>query len=146
MATTVGKVEEFDASREEWSQYAERLGHFFEANVIDDGDKKRSVFLAVIGPVAYKLLRNLVSPAKPGDKSYEELVRVMTEHHNLAPSEIVQRFKFHSRFHQQGESVATFVAELQSLAELCNFGPTLNDMLRDRIVCGINEAVIQRRL
>ena len=100
----------------------ERLRHFFEANGINDGDRKRSVFLAVIGLPAYKLRRNLVSPAKPaaGDKSYEELVRVMAEHHNPTPSEIVQRYKFHSRFRQQGESVAMFVAELRSLAEFCN--------------------------
>ena len=146
MAATLGKVEEFDSNREEWSQYVERLGHFFLANGITEEAKKRSVFLAVIGPTAYKLLRNLVSPAKPGVRPYEELIRVMTEHHNPTPSEIVQRYKFHSRFRQPGESVATFVAELRSLAEFCNFGQTLDDMLRDRLVCGINEAVIQRRL
>ena len=30
------------------------------------------------------------------------------------------------------------MAELRSLAEFCNFGASLNEMLRDRIVCGIN--------
>ena len=121
VATTFGRVEEFDANREEWSQYVERLGHFFEANGINDRDRKRSVFLAVIDQPACKLLCKLVSPAKPGDKLYEELVHVMTEHHNPTPLEIVQRYKFHSRFRQQGESVATFVAELWSLAEFCKF-------------------------
>ena len=106
MAAPFGRVGEFNANREEWSQYVERLGNFFEANSINDGDRKRSVFLAVIGPPAYKLLRNLVSPAKPGDKLYEELVHVLTDHHKSIPSEIVQRYKFHSRFRQQGESVA----------------------------------------
>ena len=108
--------------------------------------RKRSVLLAVIGPPAYKRLRDLVSPEKPGDKTYEQLVKVMTEHFSPVPSEIVQRYKFHSRFRQPGESVATFVAELRSLAEFCNFQQTLDDMLRDRVVCGINEAAIQRRL
>lgn len=36
MATILGKVEEFD-KREEWSQYIERLDHFFVANDIVDG-------------------------------------------------------------------------------------------------------------
>ena len=31
----------------------------------------------------------------------------LTEHHSPAPSEIVQRFKFNSRFRHAGESVAT---------------------------------------
>ena len=63
-----------------------------------------------------------------------------------APSEIVERFKFHSRNRRQGESVAIFVAELRSLAEFCNFGETLKVMLRDRIVCGISDDGMQRWL
>ena len=38
------------------------------------------------------------------------------------------------------------MAELHSLAECCNFQQTLDNMLRDRVVCGINEAAIQRCL
>ena len=45
-----------------------------------------------------------------------------------------------------GESVATFVAELRSLTEYCNFGDTLEVMIRDHLVCGINDAAIQKRL
>ena len=45
-----------------------------------------------------------------------------------------------------GESVTTFISELRSLAEFCNFGDTLEVMLRDRRVCGINDDVIQKRL
>jgi hypothetical protein len=34
-----GKLEEYD-SKEEWSQYIERLEYYFEANGVDDEDKK----------------------------------------------------------------------------------------------------------
>ena len=54
--------------------------------------------------------------------------------------------KFHSTSWKPGESVATFVAELRSLAESCNFNDTLEVMLRDRIVCGINYDALQKRL
>ena len=63
-----------------------------------------------------------------------------------APSEIVERFRFNSRFRKPGESIAAFIAELRALAEFCNFGDMLEAMLRDRIVCGINDDSIQRRL
>ena len=42
--------------------------------------------------------------------------------------------------------MATFVSELHSLAKFCNFEATLDNMLRDRIVCGINNRKIQQRL
>ena len=146
MSVVLGKIEEFVAGDDDWTSYEERLGHFFAANGITDAEKKRSVLLSVIGASAYKVLRSLVSPAKPGEKTYLELVTVMGAHFNPEPSEIVQRYKFHSRFRQHGESVATFVSELRALAEHCKFGSTLKDMLRDRLVCGINEDLIQRKL
>lgn len=146
MSTLLGKIDEFDGAKEEWPQYSERVDHFFAANGITDDSKKRSAFLAMIGPATYALLRNLVSPDKPGDKSYEELVSLLKDHYNPTPSETVQRSRFHSRVRKPGETVATFVSELRSLAKFCNFGATLDDMLRDRIVCGINNGKIQQRL
>ena len=58
----------------------------------------------------------------------------------------MERFKFHTRFRKPGESVTAFVSDLRSLAKSCNFGDTLEIMLRDHIVCGINDPIIQRRL
>ena len=59
---------------------------------------------------------------------------------------IVERFRFNTRTRQQGESVANFIAELRHLTRYCEFGGALNDMLRDRLVCGIENSHIQRRL
>ena len=60
MAATFGKIGEFDANKEEWTQYVERLDYFFVANAIIDAEQKRAVFLTVIVPAAFKLLRNLI--------------------------------------------------------------------------------------
>ena len=79
MVSTLGKAEEFDSVKEEWSQYTERLDHFFEANSITMSDKKRAVFLSVVGPATYKILRNLISPVKPKEKSYEDIVAILTK-------------------------------------------------------------------
>ena len=74
------------------------------------------------------------------------LIDKLSEHFTPAPSEIVERFQFHTRFRKPGESVTAFVSELCSIAKSCNFGDTLETMLRDRIVCGINDSIIQHRL
>ena len=66
---TLRKIDEFDLNKEEWPQYVERLGHFFSANDINSPEKKRAVFLAVVGPAMYGLLHNLIWPDKPGDKT-----------------------------------------------------------------------------
>ena len=143
---TIGRIEEFREDKEEWSQYTERLEHFFAANGITDDDKKRSVFLTVIGARAYKKLRSLIAPVKPGESDFATMLKAMKDHYVPAPSEIVQRFCFNSRFRRTGESVSTYVAELRALAEFCNFGDTLNLMIRDRLVCGINDENTQQLL
>ena len=67
----------------------------------------------------------------------------MTDHF---PPKPVQRFNFHSYIRNHGEPVAIFVAELKKLSEHCGFGDSLNDALHDRLICGINDGRIQRRL
>ena len=58
----------------------------------------------------------------------------------------MQRFRFNSRSRKAGESVAAYVAELRRLAQYCNYGDTLDKMLRDRIVYGINDEATQKKL
>ncbi len=146
MAALYGHVGEYVEGQEEWRQYAERMQHYFAANGVENADKKRAILLSVVGPATYKLISSLVAPVKPGEKTYEQLVTLLTEHYNPKPSEIVQRFRFNSRFRQAGESVATYVSQLRAIAIDCNFGTSLDQMLRDRIVCGVNNDRIQQRL
>ena len=143
---TFGQVGAFQEGQEEWKQYVERLEQYLIANGVDNAEKKRAVFLSTIGPQAYKLLSSLVAPASLSEKSYDDLVRAMTDHHSPPPSEILQRYRFHTRFRQQGETVATYMSELRAIAQWCNFGQSLESMLRDRLVVGIDNESIQRRL
>ena len=61
-------------------------------------------------------------------------------------SACMQRYNFNSRSQRDGESVSQFVAELHKLSEHCDFENSLEDMLRDRLVCGIRDVRVQRRL
>ena len=90
-----------------------------------------------------RALHSLLSPAKPTDKTYDQLVEKLTEHYSPTPSEVMQRFRFNSRSRKTGESVAAYVAESRRLAEHCNYGDTLSVMLRDRL---INDGGIQKKL
>ena len=87
-----------------------------------------------------------INPRTPTDKSLGELVNLVKNHLNPRPSSIVYRFKFNSHFRQQGETIQQYVAELRNISEHCEFGDQLEKMLRDRLVCGLNEERIQRRL
>ena len=87
----------------------ERLGHLFVANGITGADKKRAILLSVIGDGTYKVLSSLLAPDKPGEKSFDNLVTVLKNHFCPVPSEIMERFKFNSRFRKPGGSIATYL-------------------------------------
>ena len=70
----------------------------------------------------------------------------MEKHFNPKPSEVMQRFSFHSRMRTANKTVVEYVAALRRIAADCNFGNQLDENLRDRLVCGVNDCAIQRRL
>ena len=74
------------------------------------------------------------------------MAKLVQDHYKPKPSVIVERFKFNTRCQQQGETISVFLAELRRLSENCEFGATLDEMLRDRLVCGARDNKIQRRL
>ena len=100
----------------------------------------------MIWPGPYKLLRSLLTPDKPSDKTFEALTALLSKHYSPPPSEVIQCYRFNSCSWNAGESIAAYVADLRRLEEFCNFGTTLEKMLRDRIVCGVNCEGIQSKL
>ena len=51
--------------------------------------KKRTILLSVVGASTYQLIRNLVAPAKPTEKAFDDLVRLVQEHYQPNRSVIV---------------------------------------------------------
>ena len=143
---THGSVGAFEDGREEWTSYTERLQQYFTANDIKTAEKQRAILLSVCGATTYQLIRNLTAPGKPTDHTFQQLVQLVQSHRTPPPSVTVQRFTFNTRSQKEGETVAQFVAELRRLSEHCHFEATLDDMLRDRLVCGVRDVQVQRRL
>ena len=87
---------EFNPQREDWTSYIRRLHKYFIANGINESAKTKAILLSIVGVETYQLMRNLIAPAKPTGKSFDQLVKLVKEHHNPAPSVILQHFKFAS--------------------------------------------------
>ena len=145
---TLGKLPEFHDG-ENWCEFIERLDAYFFVNNITGNEaeeKKRAILLTVCGSKTYSLMKNLLAPTKPTEKSYTELVDLIEKHVSPKPLVIVERFKFYRRDQKPHESINDYVAALRKAAENCEFGATLQDMLRDRLVCGLRAQNIQRKL
>lgn len=63
------------------------------------------------------------------------IVATLAAHFSPKPLLITERFRFHKRNQEEGESVTVFVAALRKLAEHCEFNNVLNETIRDRLMC-----------
>lgn len=130
---------------DEWEEYVEVLEQHFIAHDMSAA-KQRAVFLSSCGRPTYSLLRRLLAPRRPSEVPLDESLRRLTEHYSPRPSVIVQRYHFYCRAQKEGEAMKDFVAELRKLADPCSFGQELDNNLRDRLVHGIRDDVMRRRL
>ncbi len=126
--------------------YTERLEQFFIATDVASADKKRALLLSGCGPHTYSILQDIVLPAKPSEKTFDELCQLMQDHQQPPPNPVLERFKFHNRVRKEGKSISDFVAALKRQTKTCGFGDAMEDLLRDRIVCGCNNDRMQKQL
>ena len=140
----IGHVEPYTEATD-YDSYMERVEQFMIANDIAD-EKKVATFLTLIGPQCYQVLRDILAPAKASDKSYEDLKATLRAHYKPTPMIISERFKFYKRDQQSNEDIAAYCIVLKQLAATCDFGTFLDQALRDRLVCGLKNEGIQRKL
>ncbi|UYV71203.1 K02A2.6-like [Cordylochernes scorpioides] len=108
--------------------------------------EKRAYLLTLIGGKAYDTLENLCSPKLPKEYKYEALIEKLVEYFSPKLSIIVERFMFFGRIQKETESVSEYLVEIKRLASTCGFGEFLKESLRDKLVCGLRNAKIQRRI
>ena len=131
MVALFGSVGELNEEKEEWQLCVKRMEHYMNTNEIQDESKKCAVFLLTIGPRAYTLLDILVVPLLPGVMKYKQVLEQMAQHYCPKRSVIIERYTFHSHLRRKEEPIVAFVVKLREMARTCEFGKSLNDMLRD---------------
>ncbi|CAI5786801.1 Hypothetical predicted protein [Podarcis lilfordi] len=83
----------------------------------------------------------LILQATPWDTIQEKL----RNHYVPKPSKIAARHAFYHRNQAEGESINNYTTALRQAAMHCEFRD-LDDALMDRIVCGVRDIHLQRRL
>ena len=61
-------------------------------------------------------------------------------------NESYERYVFNTRVQQQGESINDFYSALLTLRKHCSFGELNQSLIRDRIVVGVAEPALRKRL
>ena len=71
----------------------------------------------------------------------------LRESYCLGKTNIIhKRYGFNNRDQEAGESIDTYASNLRSLADTCNFGALKDEMIRERIVCGVRDSSLRKQL
>lgn len=111
----LGKLSEFDPRTQNFESYLERFELFISANDVKQ-EKVLPVFLTAIGAETYEVLKSLVVPDTPADKTFAEVKQLLKGHYSPSSSVIAERCKFNRRVQHEQESVEDFIVELKHLA------------------------------
>nr|CAI5840252.1 unnamed protein product [Callosobruchus analis] len=148
----VGSIEPFSPSKSDINSYMERMDQLFTCNGVESEDKKRALFLTLIGPEAYGrcfvygTLKDIVSPALPSSKTYSQLKTALIGYFSPKRLTIAERYKFYGAHQEINEDIKSYGSRLKNLSQYCAFGTFLEEALRDKLVCGLRSESIKRKL
>ena len=147
MAKVDGLLEPLDVSNvSSIDSWLDRFKIYCNTNDKVVEDNKTAFYLTLIGKGAYDLLSDLAYPKKPADMKVDDLHGLLVKHLRPKNFQGYERVKFNQLVRMESESVASFVRKVQHQASSCGYGAQLEDQIRDRLIAGVNNVKLQRKM
>lgn len=128
------------------AKWHERFAYYVTTNDKIDRSNETAYYLTMIGQEAYELLGDLSFPDDLGSKSVNEMKALLLGYLRPAHFQATERARFNSLVRRGDESLRNFLLRLQKQAAKCNYGVNLREQLLDRIIAGVNDPELQKRL
>ena len=144
---------------ENWRIFEREYDIFIAAAHYDKPARTRAyILLNIAGPEAIERERSFVYTAEvrgeddaiitPGEsrEDPECLKAKFREICNPQLNRTLERHKFHTWNQRPGESIESFISNLRIKAKTCNFGQITDELICDRIVCGVTSDPLRKSL
>ncbi|XP_060073561.1 uncharacterized protein K02A2.6-like [Ylistrum balloti] len=131
---------------EKWRKWEQSMRLYLDIAMSDKSEKEKcSAFLYIIGQDGREIYNTFTFTEEEKDK-IEVLINKFKSY--CAPREniTVWRHRFYTRTQGKTETIDEYVTELRIIAKNCKFGTLEDEMLRDRIVCGVFSEKVKERL
>ena len=131
-----------------WKRWRQVWDSFEIVSMLDTQAMKYRVatFITCIGPDALEVYNGLPFECDSDKQDLPKILDLMEKYCIGQTNVIYERYVFNTRNQEEGESIDTYNTALRTLAQTCNFGDLKDELIRDRIVCGIRENTVRKRL
>ena len=130
-----------------WKNWRRQWNHYSIATGLKEKGEEIQVstLLTCLGSEALNVLDGLL-PSEEDQKCLKTVLDKFEEFCVGKTNETFERYKFNMRNQEDGESIDMYVAELRKLAKTCNYQTLEESLIRDRIVLGIPDIAVRKRL
>ncbi|XP_061721037.1 uncharacterized protein LOC133527860 [Cydia pomonella] len=128
----------------EWDKWKKAFLIYYEACEI--AKKPQKVQINILLHIIGDKCREVYDQFSEESKTVDELLKKFDEFFEPKKNLAVERHKFFTRNQQEFESIEQYVFELNVMAAKCEFKDLCSDLVRDRLICGIQETSLRERL
>ncbi|XP_028415809.1 uncharacterized protein K02A2.6-like [Dendronephthya gigantea] len=111
-----------------------------------DSSYRVATFITCIGSEALQIHMGLPFASDEEKNDITTVMKLWDDYCLGKTNVIYERYKFNNRAQEQNETIDEYVTSLRSLVETCEFQSLKDDLIRDRIVCGIRDNGVRRKL
>ena len=132
----------------EWSDWKKRFMRYRTATKLDqeDGSVQVSTLIYALGGEAENIFGSFHFDGDDDSEDFEVVMDKFDTYFIPKQNVIHERACFYQRVQRAGEKVEIFIRALYELSEHCDFGVTREEHIRDRIVVGIRDKELSRKL
>ncbi len=143
----ISPPEKFSFEIENWGAWKQRFQRFRAASDLATKSEERQIamLLYAMGERAEDIFTSF-GLSDDDSKQYNVVLQNFDNHFIIKRNVIFERVKFNSRKQEADESSESFITALHKLAETCEFGNLRGELIRDRIVVGINNDRLSEKL
>ena len=131
----------------EWGDWKQRFQRYRLATKLnkEDGEVQVSSLIYAMGPEAENIFKSFTL-SEDDQKKFDVVLGKYDGYFYPKRNVIHERACFHLRVQRPGEKVEMFIRALYDLSEHCDFGAIKDEHIRDRIVVGILDKDLSRKL
>ncbi|XP_063362861.1 uncharacterized protein LOC134651690 [Cydia amplana] len=128
----------------EWEKWRKSFQVYYEACELSkkSAQVQMSILLHVIG----EQCREVHAQFEGTFASVKDLLDKFESFFSPKKNITIERHRFFTRCQKQSESIEQYAFELKKLASACEFKELMDDLIRDRLICGIQENALRERL
>ncbi|XP_025834030.1 uncharacterized protein LOC112905573 [Agrilus planipennis] len=128
---------------EEWPVWSKRFGRYLSISGLESKSDKEKIdlFCYCAGEKAEEILKQVIPSASLETATFATVSKAFDEYFHPKKNIVFERAKFNARVQAFGEPVDEFITALHTLRDKCEYGTLRDELIRDRIVIGLQLAL-----